>query len=121
MARLPETGCLLPQIFRYGPGDSELPYSFRVIYVLLFLALAVNAWRRWTDQVLKSNYESGPRRSTPKWPLRPSNLLMLLGAGSYMYWGLQEKSAVSGYLFTLSWIIIGVAFVFRHWEDEFFR
>jgi hypothetical protein len=42
---------------------------------------------------------------------------MILAVGSCIYWGLQDQSRVSGFLFTLSWIAIGVAFVLRHWED----
>jgi hypothetical protein len=86
---------------------------------LLFgFALMWNGWRRWTAKILKSDSESVAKTSMPKWPLRPSNLLMLLSAGSFVYWGMQGKAAVSGYIVALSWISIGVAFIFRHMENE---
>jgi len=121
IGRLPETNLLLLQVFRNGSRNSAPPYSVRVVFLLYLLAAVVIYWRRWIDQVLKSNYLSAPKGSTPKWPLRPSNLLMLASVGSYVYWGLQKKSVVSGYLFTFSWIMIVVALVFHHWEDEFLK
>jgi hypothetical protein len=97
---------------------STIPYSFRIAYLLVWLAVIVNAWRRWTEHVLKSNDERLQKRVRVKWLLRPSNLLMLVSASSFMFWGLHKEFAASGYLFALSWTTIGVAFVVRRWEDQ---
>jgi hypothetical protein len=43
---------------------------------------------------------------------------MLVSISAFLYWGLHHEFAASGYLFALSWITIGVAFVVRHWEDQ---
>jgi hypothetical protein len=97
---------------------TRIPYSFRVVFLLVFLAGLVNAWRRWTNRTLKSADGSIQNSSKLKWSLRPSNLLRLVSVGSFLYWGLHQEFAASGYLFALSWIGIGVAFAVRHWEDE---
>jgi hypothetical protein len=96
----------------------ESPLSFRIAYLLVFLAGALNAWRRWTDYVFKSDDERRPKRFTLKWTLRPSNLLMLVSVSSFMFWGLRQEFAASGYLFALSWISMGAALLVRHWEDK---
>ena len=111
---------MLPQLFRFDSTSYELPYSFRVVFLLLGLAMIMNWFRRWTNEVVKSKYDITPKKVLPKRPLRTSSLLMLLGMGSFMYWGL-EGSRISGYFFALSWMAIWFAFVLRHWEDRFFK
>jgi hypothetical protein len=99
---------------------NDMPYSMRIPFVLFCLALMLNAWRRWMKYVVRNSSESAPRAATPKWPLRPSNLLMILGMGTYIYCGLTDDDTVARFLFfVFSWIMIGGAFVLRYWEDEF--
>jgi hypothetical protein len=86
---------MLPQLFRFDSTSYELPYSFRVVFLLLGLAMIMNWFRRWTNEVVKSKYDITPKKVLPKRPLRTSSLLMLLGMGSFMYWGL-EGSRISG-------------------------
>jgi hypothetical protein len=106
------------EFYQASSGAPKVPYSFRVAYLLVCLAYIVNSWRRWTERVLKSNDERLQKRVRVRWLLRPSNLLMLVSASSFMYWGLHKEFAASGYLFALSWIGIGAAFVVRRWEDQ---
>jgi hypothetical protein len=112
---------MFPIILQAGISTSRVPYSLRVVFLLLFLAGMVNAWRRWVNRALKTADGSIQNRYKLKWRLRPSNLLMLVSGVSLIYWGLHQESAASGYLFTLSWIGIGAAFVVRHWEDQSFK
>jgi hypothetical protein len=107
------------EFYQASSGAHKVPYSFRIAYLLVCLAVIVNAWRRWTEHVLKSNDERLQKRPRVKWLLRPSNLLMLVSASSFMFWGLHKECAASGYLFVLSWIGIGAAFVVSRWEDQF--
>jgi hypothetical protein len=107
--------------FRILPSQlrsPKFPYSFRIAYLPVGLAVIGIAWRRWTEHVLKSNDERLQKRLRVKWLLRPSNLLMLVSVSSFMYWGLHKECAASGYLFALSWIGIGAAFVVRRREDQ---
>jgi hypothetical protein len=111
---------LPPQLMRFDSTSYDLPYSFRVVFLLLGLAMIMNFFHRWTNEMVKSKYDITAKKVLPTRRLRTSSVLMLLGVGSFMYWGL-EASRISGYFFALSWITIWAAFVLRHWEDNFFN
>jgi hypothetical protein len=73
-------------------------------------------WRRWINLVLEGQPEL-PKRPALRWPFRPSNFLILLGAGFYTYWGLYEPCPAPRFPFFCGVIVTVLAFVFRRWED----
>jgi hypothetical protein len=91
-----------------------------LLFLLCTLVWVIYGWRKWTCEVVKSQYDNTPKRSRHSlW--RFSNLLMLIAVASYLYSGRRGVEIVplgDALLFTLSWIIIGVAFLFRYWEDQ---
>lgn len=87
-----------------------------LIALLSFLSLLIY-WRGWARQAFGDDKsETGSR---PRWPLRPSNLLILLAAGLYLYQVLQ----LHRYSIRESWapILVLLAVIIRYWENDALR
>ena len=92
-------------------------YGLFIALLLLSAALLVNGWRRSEDLVFEGDNPSFGRRSTWAWPLRPSNILIVLGFGFYIYKALQGPGwDVGGNEEFISGLIVALACVVREWE-----
>lgn len=104
-----------------GSALCNLPYALRIALLLLFLMLlmAVNPWRGWSNEVFGAHPGSPcKRRPVARRLLRPSNLLMVLGASLYALWGLHEPCPGPRFSFFFGVIAIVMARVIRRWEHE---
>jgi hypothetical protein len=95
-------------------GLCSLPHALRIalLLIFLFLLMVVNPWRGWSKRVFKAH----PAVSRDL--LRPSNLLMLLGAGLYLFWGLHEPCPGPRFSFFFGVSVIALGRVIRRWEHE---
>jgi hypothetical protein len=98
----------------------DIPYPLRIGALIFFLVLLVNPWRRWINLLIEGQPEP-PKRPAVRWPLRPSNLLILLGVGFYTYWGVYEPCPAPRFPFFCGVIVTVLAFVVRRWEDASVR
>jgi hypothetical protein len=104
-----------------GPAAlCQIPFALRIAllaFVLLLLTL-VNPWRGWVKQVPSPISEVTNIISPGRRLRRPSNLLILLGAGVFAYWGLHEPCPGPRFWFFLGVITIVVGRVIHRWEQE---
>jgi hypothetical protein len=93
----------------------------RFILFAAYFALLVNSWRRYLNRSSKEDEnQTSPARALHSWLLRPSNLLIFLGAVFYVYWCLnfEDRAPAPRLSFWISVVIVGLAFAIRRWEDE---
>jgi hypothetical protein len=99
--------------------NSMGPLTMTVSVVASFLIFAL-CWR-WAKLAFESDVEPGRKRSKPRWPLRPSNLLFVLGFVISIYAVLHGPPTVFG-LLTVStrvpFMIFCLAFVIRYSENK---
>jgi hypothetical protein len=112
---------MFAQLFQSGSGFWKCASGLNIILMVSLLVLEVNAWRRWANQALESDDEPISKRSRPVWPLRPSNLLVLLGVGITFYSAVQHPPLGDQPLIGISAMLFCLAFVVRHWEREALR
>ena len=93
---------MVPQIFHIGFWSNSL-YTF-IVLMLFSLRVLLNDCRRWG------------------WSLRPSNFLMLVGSGFFMYtWpGHWLDLKWSDWFVAVSAISFGLAYVMHRWENQAF-
>src|SRR2546425_6906977 len=105
------------QLLGSGSGFRNPPYRLWIVFVFLAVALLVDGWRRWRNRAIKDDRDSGQRRAA--WPLRPSNILIVLAVGSYIYEGVYNLWW-DDFLYpsSIAAIIIALAFAIRKWEEE---
>lgn len=93
---------------------------FQVFFLVLSAGLIINECRRWVRATYDSNDDSGGR-STQTWTLRPSNILILVGAAFYIFRGTQEWLTEFRFTGIVAVLLIGFGFVLRKWEDDAVR
>ena len=106
------------QLLASGSGFRNFPYALRIVLLSLAVALLVDGRRRWRNRAIKDDRDSGQRHAAA-WPLRPSNILIILAVGSYIYEGVYDLWW-DDFLYPASAgaMIIALAFVIRQWEEE---
>jgi hypothetical protein len=97
---------MITELFQAGSRHSNSRYGLWIVLLFLCVALLVDGWRR---------------RANPTWMLNPSNILIMLGVGPYIYKGLHDPSWDLRYSASIGTMIIALAFVIRQWEDEAVR
>src|SRR3989442_14102444 len=106
------------QLLASGSGFRNFPYALWIVLLSLCVAILVDEWGRWRNWAFKDHRDSGRRRA-PAWPLRPSNILILLGTGFYIYKGLYNPWWDDvRYEASIGAMIVALAFVIRKWENE---
>jgi hypothetical protein len=115
---------MLPHLLQSGHWFWNPPYAVKIFLVFASLVVLANGCRRWVDRAFKSQYES-TTESAPRWSLRPSNLLIVLAAGFFIYrWPghrLDLKFISLRSDLWVSAIVFCLAFLIRRWENEALR
>ena len=91
-----------------------------ILSVFASLLVFTLCWR-WARLALESDLEPGRKRSKPRWPLRPSNLLFVLGFVISIYAVLHGPPTVFGLLSVstrVPFMIFCLAFVIRYSENK---
>jgi len=91
-----------------------------ILSVLVSLLIVALCWR-WAKLAFESDIEPARKQSTPRWPLRPSNLLFVLGFVISIYAVLQGPPSVFGLLSVstrVPFMIFCLAFVIRYSENK---
>jgi hypothetical protein len=108
---------LFQDVSEFWNSMDPLTMMLSVFASLLILALC---WR-WAKLALESDMEPGRKRSKPRWPLRPSNLLFVLGFVISIYAVLHGPPTVFGLLSVstrVPFMIFCLAFVIRYSENK---
>jgi hypothetical protein len=91
-----------------------------ILSVVASLLIVALCWR-WAKLAFESDMEPGRKRSTPRWPLRPSNLLFVLGFVISIYAVLHGPPTIFGLLSVstrVPFMIFCLAFVIRYSENK---
>jgi hypothetical protein len=98
-------------------GLCGLAYPIRIFALILSAVLLVNPLRRWINRLTIEEAER-PGPASFRWLRRPSGLLMIIGVGSYTYWGLYDPCPAPVFPFFFGVAAILLSFFIRHWEEE---
>jgi hypothetical protein len=99
---------MVPQILDRILGLSASARS--ILVSLFFFLLLLIGWSQWAALAFE-DYEPG-KRLILRWWQRPSTLLIVLGAGFTIYTGSPNR---------LTAMVVCLAFIIRHWENESLR
>src|SRR5579863_8286753 len=109
---------MLRQLFQIPFRFWNSHHRLYIAVILASLALLLYQWHLWAKVAFSSDSESGNRR-TPRWLLRPSNFLILLATGLYIYGSFNPYEYISKEL--ICGLLIILAFIIRYWEDDALR
>jgi hypothetical protein len=108
---------LFQNVSEFWNSTGALTMILSVFASLLIVALC---WR-WAKLAFESDIEPARKRSTPRWPLRPSNLLFVLGFVISIYAVLRGPPTVFSLLSVstrVPFMIFCLAFVIRYSENK---
>jgi hypothetical protein len=116
-----EGGFMFLQLFQNASEFwNSMDPSTMILSVLASLLILALCWR-WAKLAFESDMEPGRKRSKPRWPLRPSNLLFVLGFVISIYAVLHGPPSFFGLLSVSTrapFMIFCLAFVIRYSENK---
>ncbi len=95
-----------------------MPLWLNLILIFLLLGIQLKAWHRYTGAFKSGSKRTGSRLVDICWPPRMSNLLILSGAGYYVYDCLWHPPfGASRLSICLSSFTMGLGFFCRNWDE----
>jgi hypothetical protein len=108
------------------PGsESSWPFAsvaLRIVLLLVMVFGLLSGWRRFAKQTFGD--DDPPLRVPTKrvaWPLRPSNLLIAMGVGLFLYDALSYLTESSHSFGHGAELLVLFGFVLRSWENSALR